>query len=77
MADDIKRPRNIRVEDDIWEAAMTRATTEGVTLSELMRGWMTDYVAGRRRVGPGRPDTVELSRAELTRLRDLIDKILA
>jgi len=68
--------RTIRVEDDLWRAAMDRAQADGATLSEVMRGWLTDYAAGRRRVGPGRPGTVELSRSELARLRDLIDGLL-
>lgn len=69
--------RNFRVPDDIWDAAKARAATEDAELSALIRGWLTDYAAGRRRVGPGRPGTVEVSRGELSRLRDLIDTILA
>lgn len=69
--------RNFRIADDIWFAAVERANQDGDNLSEIMRGWLSDYAAGRRRVGPGRPDLVELSRAELTKLRAMIDKLLS
>lgn len=69
--------RSLRIADDVWFGAMQRAQAEGTTLSEVIRGWLVDYSAGRRRVGPGRPGAaVELSRAELGRLRDLIDGLL-
>ena len=68
--------RNFRIEDSIWQGALQRANSEGQVLSDIMRQWLTDYAAGRRRVGPGRPGTVELSRSELNRLRDLIDALL-
>lgn len=70
------RPRNVRIDDESWNAALVRAEREGETLSSLIRGWLVDYAAGRKRVGPRVPDTVELSRAELSRLRDLIDGLL-
>lgn len=68
--------RNFRIDDAIWEAAIERAQRDGDNLSELMRGWLADYAAGRKRIGPGRPAGVEVSRAELTKLRDLVDRIL-
>lgn len=68
--------RTIRIEPDLWRAAKTRADEEETNVSELIRGWLTDYAAGKRRFGPGRPNTVEVSRQELRRLRDLIDSIL-
>lgn len=68
--------RNFRVPDDIWDAAKARAATENAELSALIRGWLTDYAAGRRRHGPGRPDTVTLSRAEMEKLKTLIDRLL-
>jgi len=68
--------RAVRVPDQPWQAALARAESEGVALAELVRDWISDYAAGRRRVGPGRPGTVELSRSELSRLRDLIDALL-
>ena len=36
---------NIRVETQLWDAAVAKAQAEGTNLSHLMRGWMTDYVA--------------------------------
>lgn len=68
--------RTLRIDDDIWAAAMSRAQAEGENITALMRDWLTDYAAGRKRVGPDRPGTVEVSRAELAKLRALIDKIL-
>lgn len=69
--------RNFRIDDETWEAAFARANAEGVSMTELVRGWLADYAAGRQRVGPGRPAGVEVSRAELTKLRDLVNRILA
>ena len=69
--------RNFRIDDDIYNPAYERAQAEGVSLTELVRGWLSDYAAGRQRVGPGRPAGVEVSRAELKKLRELIDRILA
>lgn len=70
------RPRNVRIDDGTWGAALVRAEREGENLSSLIRSWLVDYAAGRKRVGPRVPDTVELSRAELARLRDLVDGLL-
>lgn len=69
--------RAIRVDDDTWNAALARAQDEQISMSALIRGWLSDYAAGKPRVGPGRPAGVEVSRAELTKLRALIDGILA
>lgn len=69
--------RNFRIDDEIWFAALERAQQENTNLSELIRGWLSDYAAGRERVGPGRPAGVTISRAELTKLRDLVNRILA
>ena len=68
--------RNLRIDDDTWAAALARAQEESTSLSALMRVWLSDYAAGKPRVGPGRPGTVEVSRAELAKLRALIDSIL-
>jgi predicted HicB family RNase H-like nuclease len=38
--------RNVRVPKWLWVKAATRARREGVSLSELMRGWLRDYAAG-------------------------------
>lgn len=68
--------RTIRIESELWDSARERAESEETTVSELVRVWLADYSAGRRRHGPGRPDTVELSRAELEKLRSLVDRLL-
>lgn len=68
--------RAIRVDDDTWNAALARAVEEQISMSALIRGWLSDYAAGKPRVGPGRPAGVEVSRAELAKLRALIDSIL-
>jgi hypothetical protein len=39
--------RNIRVSDDDWLPASRRAREAGVTLSELIRGWVAEYGTGR------------------------------
>jgi hypothetical protein len=69
--------RAIRVDDPTWDAALARAQDEGISMSALVRGWLSDYATGKSRVGPGRPAGVEISRAELTKLRELVDRILA
>lgn len=68
--------RAIRVDDETWDSALARAQDENISMSALVRGWLSDYAAGKPRVGPGRPAGVEVSRAELAKLRALIDKIL-
>lgn len=35
--------RNVRVSDEVWEAASARASLEGVTLSEKIREWLAEY----------------------------------
>jgi hypothetical protein len=42
------RLRNLRVDDDLWVAAGHRAQREGLTMSELIRGWLAEYVEGDR-----------------------------
>lgn len=69
--------RTLRIDDDTWTAALERSQQENTSLSVLMRGWLIDYAAGKSKVGPGRPATVTISRAELTKLRDLVERILA
>lgn len=45
VANQPKTPhRTIRVPDDVWDAAMTKAKGEGRTLSELIREWLTEYM---------------------------------
>jgi predicted HicB family RNase H-like nuclease len=38
--------RNLRVPKWLWVAASARARREGVSLSELLRGWLRDYANG-------------------------------
>jgi len=51
-----------------------RALDEGTTLSELVRGWITDYGAGRKRVGPP-GDMVTIPKATLIKLIDLVNDL--
>jgi antitoxin component of RelBE/YafQ-DinJ toxin-antitoxin module len=44
---DTKKVRFIRVDDQLWAAAMCKAHSEGVTLSEVMRGLLADYADER------------------------------
>lgn len=37
--------RNVRVADDLWQAAMTKAAERGETLSDVIRGALERYVA--------------------------------
>ena len=37
--------RAIRVPDELWAAASARAKSEDITLSQLIRRWLSDYVA--------------------------------
>lgn len=69
--------RNYRIDDATYTRAKERAAANGEVLTALIREWVTDYAAGKSRVGPGRPSTVEVSRAELTKLRDLLARILS
>jgi hypothetical protein len=69
--------KNYRVDQQTYEHAMQRAADEGVLLSTLIRQWVSDYAIGRNRVGPGKPAAeISISRAELTKLRELVDRIL-
>lgn len=36
--------RNVRVDDDLWSAAQTRAETEGTTVSDVIRAALETYV---------------------------------
>lgn len=40
--------RTIRVADDIWTAAITRATLEGTTVSKILVDVLTAYAKGER-----------------------------
>lgn len=69
--------KNFRIDDATYAKAMHRATNEGSNLTTLIREWVADYAAGSKRSGPGIPAGVEVSRAELVKLRALIDGILS
>lgn len=58
--------RNVRVEDELWDRAMSRAAEEGTTISALMRSWLEDYAnAGAARAdGKRRAGKIRLSAAE-------------
>lgn len=36
--------RNIRVPDELWEAALAKATDQGTSLSDVIRTLLEDYV---------------------------------
>ena len=36
--------RSIRIPDPLWRAAMDKADTQNTRLSELIRGWLHEYV---------------------------------
>jgi predicted HicB family RNase H-like nuclease len=40
--------RNIRVPDELWNAAQERAAREDVTLSQLIRRFLRAYAEGAR-----------------------------
>lgn len=37
-------PRNVRVPDDLWQAALARATERDETLSDAIRAFLRRYV---------------------------------
>lgn len=36
--------RSIRIEDELWDAAKTKAEAEGTDLSNIIRGKLRDYI---------------------------------
>lgn len=36
--------RSIRIEDELWDAAKTKAEAEGTDLSNIIRGALRDYI---------------------------------
>lgn len=68
--------KNYRIDEATYARAMQRATEDGSNLTTLIREWVADYAAGAKRAGPGRPATVEVTRAELAKLHELIQGIL-
>ena len=39
-----RRPRSVKVEDDLWDAAMRKAEERGDVLSEVIREMLKRYV---------------------------------
>ena len=42
-----RRPRSVKVEDELWEAAKAKAEERGEVLSEEIRAFLKRYVARR------------------------------
>ena len=42
-----RKPRSVKVEDDLWNAAMRKAEERGDVLSEVIREALKRYVARR------------------------------
>lgn len=42
-----RRPRSVKVEDDLWEAARAKAEERGELLSEEIRAFLKRYVSKR------------------------------
>jgi hypothetical protein len=38
-------PRSLRIPDDVWQAALTKARSEGTTLTALVVGFLRHYAA--------------------------------
>jgi hypothetical protein len=46
VSDDRATPRRaIRIPDELWAAALARAKNEDISLSQLIRRWLTDFIA--------------------------------
>ena len=45
MAHQLKRPRSVKVSDDLWRAAQAKADERGEYLSEVIRKALERYVA--------------------------------
>lgn len=73
--------RNIRVDDDRWQAAQTRAAAEGTSVSELVRQWLGDYAGGTPagdalayRPKPTAGDQIDAIIGQLQELRGGLDR---
>jgi antitoxin component of RelBE/YafQ-DinJ toxin-antitoxin module len=53
--------RNFRVEDEVWEQAEARARESGLSVSQLLRGWLADYAEGRMPSVPVDPWLAEVA----------------
>lgn len=38
--------RTVRIADDLWKAALAKASWQGTTISEIIRKCLRDYVEG-------------------------------
>ena len=47
MARPPRRPRSVKVEDDLWDAAMRKAEERGEILSEVIREALKRYITKR------------------------------
>lgn len=48
MSREPRRPRSVKVEKSLWDAAMAKADERGEVLSEVIREALRSYVATRR-----------------------------
>lgn len=48
--------RNLRVPDELWEPALAKAQAEGTTLTEVIKKYLTRYVATPARGGKKESD---------------------
>lgn len=46
-----RKPRSVKVEDELWEAAMRKADARGEVLSEEIRAFLKRYAAKRDDAG--------------------------
>jgi hypothetical protein len=60
---------NIRVSDDVWHRAGTRAAAEQTNVSELVRTWLSDYADTG---GVGHRQRVRLTMAERDAVREAL-----
>lgn len=68
--------RYMRVDDELWDAALDRATAEGGTVSGLVRQWLEDYVNdGQVQANGRRRPKVRVSAAERTAAREAVDAL--
>jgi antitoxin component of RelBE/YafQ-DinJ toxin-antitoxin module len=63
--------RNVRVDDELWNAAGAAAEAAGTDRSAVIRQLLADYVAGAQ---PGKlAEAVDEVQAALDRVRQLVD----
>ena len=49
MSRPVKRPRSVKVDDDLWQAAQAKADARGEYLSEVIRAALVRYVRSKHR----------------------------